>query len=375
MSESERLQRLFGRLRAAYTRSPLPGFLRWWGGELRACLPSRWRALFHREGRWLGVRVGADALVLVRPSGEEIGRVERTRPVVEQHAEVSRLLQSVAEDMPRQVLLLPAGAVLTRRMKFPMAAEDNLRQVLGFEMDRQTPFKADQVHFAWHELARDPRARQIEVELALVPKQVADPLLAVAAEAGCAIDGMDMVAADGGARGFNLLPPERRMRRANRRLRMNLALGAVALVLLVVAMQQSLGNRQEAVQAMRAEVESLRDEARRVADLRGGLDEAAAGANFLAAKRSSQPLVVAMLDETTKQLPDDTWLEQLRLNEGKLWLRGLSSAPAQLIAVFEESRRVSNPSFDGAIQPDPRYGKDRFQIQADYRDLEEDGDG
>ncbi|HRQ64829.1 MAG TPA: type II secretion system protein GspL [Xanthomonadaceae bacterium] len=375
MADSERLQRLFGRLRAAYTRSPLPGFLRWWGGELRACLPSRWRELFQREGRWLGVRVDADVIALVRPSGEEIGRVERARPVEEQRTEAARLLQSVADDLPRQVLLLPAEAVLTRRLKFPLAAEDNLRQVLGFEMDRQTPFKADQVHFAWHELARDPRARQIEVELALVPKQVADPLLAAASEAGCAIDAMDTVSAEGAARGFNLLPAERRVRRADLRLRVNLALGAVALVLLVVAMQQSLGNRQEALAAMRAEVESLRNEARRVADLRGGLDEAAAGANFLASKRSSQPLIVAMLDETTKQLPDDTWLEQLRLNEGKLWLRGLSSAPAQLISVFEESRRISNPSFDGAIQPDPRYGKDRFQIQADYRDVEAGSDG
>jgi general secretion pathway protein L len=370
MSESERLQRLFGRLRTAYARSPIPGFLRWWGGELRACLPPRWAAFLDRGGRWLAVRVGAGEIVILKPSGESMGSVSRAQPAAEQRAEIERLLQELGEDPPRQVLLLPSDAVLVRSLKFPLAAEDNLRQVLAFEMDRQTPFKADQVHFAWSERMRDPRARQIEVELALVPKSVADPLVAAALEAGCALDRMDVAGPDGRPRGFDLLPPERRARRANPRLRLNLALGAIALVLLVVVMQQSLDNRREAVEAMRAEVAALRDEARAVADLRSSLEEAASGANFLAAKRASQPLVVAMLDETTRRLPDDTWLEQLRLNEGKLWLRGLSTAPAQLIALLGESPRIANPSFDGAIQPDARYGQERFQIQADYRDLE-----
>ncbi len=375
MSESERLERLFGRLRTAYTRSPLPGFLRWWSGELRECLPQSWRESFDSKGRALTVRVSSDAVVLTRASGAELGSVARSLPAAEQRSAVTRLLQSVAEETPRQVLIVPADAVLTRRMRFPLAAEDNLRQVLGFEMDRQTPFKADQVHFDWRELERDLRARQVEIELALVPKPVADPLLAAATEAGCAIDAMDSTDARGHARGFNLLPAERRARRANLRLRLNLALGAIALVLLVVVMQQSLSNRQQAAIAMRMEVEALQEEAKQVAQLRNGLDEAAAGANFLAAKRRSQPLIVAMLDEVTRRLPDDTWLEQLRLNEGKLWLRGLSTAPAQLIGVLDQSPRLTNPSFDGAIQPDARYGQERFQIQADYRDAEDGSDG
>jgi general secretion pathway protein L len=373
MSESERLQRLFGRLRMAYARSPLPGFLRWWGKELRACLPRRWALLLDRSGRWLGVRIGAAEISVLGPTGEVLGSVSRGLPAPEQRAELQRLLRGAGEEPPRQVLLLPGDAVLLRRLRFPLAAEDNLRQVLAFEMDRQTPFKADQVHFTWRERERDPRARQIEVELALVPRAVADPLLAAAAEVGCSLHRMDVAGPDGQPLGLDLLPPERRARRVNPRLRLNLALAAVALALLLVVMQQSLGNRREAVEAMRIEVAALRDEARQVAELRSSLDEAASGANFLAAKRASQPLVVAMLDEATRLLPDDTWLEQLRLNEGKLWLRGLSSAPAQLIALLDQSPRIANPSFDGAIQPDARYGQERFQIQADYRDVEVDG--
>ena len=62
----------------------------------------------------------------------------------------------------RTVFCIPAERVLQRNLTLPVAAEDNLRQVLAFEMDRQTPFKADQIYlkvncsrfcgllFGWH---------------------------------------------------------------------------------------------------------------------------------------------------------------------------------------------------------------------------------
>ena len=37
------LRPLLDRLRRAWRESPLPGFLGWWGDELRAMLPLRWR--------------------------------------------------------------------------------------------------------------------------------------------------------------------------------------------------------------------------------------------------------------------------------------------------------------------------------------------
>jgi general secretion pathway protein L len=44
-------------------------------------------------------------------------------------------------DLPRW-LLLPAGSALRRRLPLPAAAANRLRDVVGFEIERQTPFAA-----------------------------------------------------------------------------------------------------------------------------------------------------------------------------------------------------------------------------------------
>ena len=54
-------------------------------------------------------------------------------------------------------MLLPAGSALQRRLLLPAAAADRLRDVIGFEIDRQTPFSADSVRFDTRVLERRER--------------------------------------------------------------------------------------------------------------------------------------------------------------------------------------------------------------------------
>ena len=52
---------------------------------------------------------------------------------------------------------------LVRRVTMPAATEENLRQVLGFEMDRLTPFRADDVYFDYRVVSRDAAAGQLAI--------------------------------------------------------------------------------------------------------------------------------------------------------------------------------------------------------------------
>ena len=45
-----------------------------------------------------------------------------------------------------------------------MAAEENLTQVIAFELDRQTPFRADQVRYDFRIVKRDPVAKLLHVD-------------------------------------------------------------------------------------------------------------------------------------------------------------------------------------------------------------------
>ena len=79
----------------------------------------------------------------------------------------------------------------TLSTSLPIAAEDNLRQVLAFEMDRQTPFKADQVYFDYRLGEREAAARNLQVELIVVPRAPLDADLAKLTAGSLELDGVD----------------------------------------------------------------------------------------------------------------------------------------------------------------------------------------
>jgi general secretion pathway protein L len=100
--------------------------------------------------------------------------------------------------------------------------------------------------------------------------------------------------------------------------------------------------------------------------MRSNLEETAAAANFLAVEKSRQPSMVLLLDDLTRRLPDDTWLERLNFSRGEVSLNGQSSQAAKLLDILQDSTLLRSAALSGPIQPDARSGKDRFNITAGY---------
>jgi general secretion pathway protein L len=368
------LEKQLAHLRMRLAKTPLPRFFAWWWGELLACLPARWRAALSERSESLLLDLRPDEIVVWRERGEavnEYARIARTLAPEEQGAEFQRLRSAIGDPLVRTVFCIPSGRVLTRKLSLPSAAEENLRQVLLFEMDRQTPFKADQIYFDSHVLGRDASGRNAQVELVLIPRgQFNQELAALPAAAAVQLDGVDSWRNAPGAsrRHVNLLPPEHRARRRNIRLPINLGLCALALVLLVMNMDASLTNRASAVESMRAAVDASSADAKQMAALRKTLADSISGANFLAARKRNSLLIVALLNDLTRRLPADTYLERLQIVNKQVQLQGQSKEATKLIALLAASPCLGNPGFQGQIQPDPRSGRDRFQISAELKE-------
>ena len=377
MTFTEAIDIQLARLRTRYARSPIPRFFSWWGSELVALLPARWRALLAERSDALLLERQEQELVLWRQSGErsvELGRIALAEPADVQRSTYQQLRERLDDPNLPQFFCIRAERTLRRAISLPAAAEDNLRQVLAFEMDRQTPFKADQVYFDYRVGARAAADRNLQVELTVVPRAQLDNELAVLGASGAQLDGVDCWQAGSGSTraGLNLLPVERRVKRRNLQLRMNLALGAAALVLLVTVMLLSLANRESALAAMTQEVEKAQNEAKQASQLRKTLDDTIGSANFLSRKKREMPLMVELLNDLTKRLPDDTFLERLSVDDkNRIEMQGLSSDASKLIALLQKSEVLTNPSVQGTIQPDPRTKKDRFNITLEFRSLAE----
>ena len=294
----------------------------------------------------------------------ELGQVDLQSPVAEQLSELHNLRGRIEDPSARSILCIPGTRALVRGLTLPLAAEENLRQVLSFEMDRQTPFKADQVYFDGRVLLRNPAARTMQVELVVLPRAQLDAQIAGIAGGALELDGVDIWQDDAVRRHINLLPPERRARRRNVRLPLNLGLAAFSIILLLVNMSESLGNRAVALEAMSGEVAKANAQALQVSELRKTLQDSIAGANFLADKKLTNAPIIALLDDVARRLNDDTYLERLQIDNQQVQLQGQSKEAANLISVLAASEYLANPNLQGQIQPDPRSGKERFQIQA-----------
>jgi general secretion pathway protein L len=352
------------RVRRQWRASPLPAFLAWWGGELRALLPVRWRSWFADGADWYLLQVDGDSWSLRRRGhAESLAQWNEAVEVTPARAFATALQQVDREDL-RVALLLPAVQVLRRSLSLPLAARDNLHQVVGFEMDRQTPFGVAQVYYAVRELQATAPAGRCQVELVAAARAGVDPLLARLRAQGIAVDAVDVAVADDRL-GVNLLPPEQRPRRVHPRRRLNLILAAGVVLLLLLVGLEWRHNREVALAAMQAEVAAMRGDAAQVASLRQQLQDNAGAAGFLAQRKKDTVGMLELLREATARLPQGTWLERFSVdNTGQIGMQGQSQQAAKLLDALKDSSVITDAGFQGSIQPDASTGKERFYLTA-----------
>ena len=342
------------------------GFLAWWGQALASWLPTSWRAVFGLvHERLLLAREGDGLLLRLQSTGglRDIGRVPWTDDIAAIDDPLLPLLAPRIAELPRW-LLLPAGMGLRRRLLLPAAAAERLRDVLAFEIDRQTPFSADAVYYDARILERRSDG-QLDVELVAVPRSALDAITAGLGVTATTLMGADLADNGGAPLGVNLLPNLQRNRAADPWLAWNWALAAVAVIALAAGMWQVLSNRRVAADAFEREVGTRTEQARRVTLQRQQLLDVVEGAAFLSRARAGRPTTTEVIDDLSRRLPDSTYLESLRIEDSNVLLIGLSSEASSLVGRLEGSKLWRSPALTGALQPDPRTGRDRFNLTAE----------
>lgn len=336
-------------------RDASAGFWSWWGRSLLACLPGSWRTQLGATPQRLLLAVEGRELSVALESGEQ-------RQVVACGSQESGfpLGASRWQDLPRH-WLLPAGAVLRRRLSLPPAAAERLHDVVGFEIDRQTPFSADQVFFDVRVLGTQPDG-QLDVELVTVPRERMD-MLARAPWADT-LAGVDVADAMGRPLGVNLLPVAQRRRHRDPLRLWNLLLVVTAFLFLFAAGSQLLDNRRQAVAQLHAQVEREAQQARRVTAERQQLQDMVDGAAFVDGKRHERASMLSLWNELSVRLPDDTSLERLAIESGELQLIGLSGAASSLVSRLEGAPGWDTPTLTSVLQAEDGGSSGRFTLTA-----------
>jgi general secretion pathway protein L len=372
MASSASYTRVLDPLRLRYLDSPLPGWLRAAGEAMLGLLPRSLRRQLGAQERRLLLRLGQGVVGLQASIDRQLTALG-SLPSDDRELLAALRARLDAHGAAARWLLLDEAQVLRRSLNLPIAAEPRLREVLAFEIDRQTPFAPDQVSFEARVLARDLAGKTLRAELVVVPLTALDAALARLGPLAEGLTGVDVVGADGQPLGVNLLPAGKRGQHADRLKRWHLLLLGVFALALFSSLLLNLSNRRAALVQLQAQVDAASLQVHDVRRLRNQLQRSVMAANFLAARRKQQPTMLEVLNDLTKRIPDDTALEKLSVNDGQVMLIGQSKQAPALVGLLQASSLLRSPALAGAVQTDPATSLDRFTLTATLAGTQKEG--
>lgn len=338
----------------------LRSFFAWWRRELAAVLPDRLRRAVWPERARLDARVENGGLVLTTVDGP--GRIElpdlaSTPPSRRESRRISRMARAAAET----VLRLPPERVLRTTIQLPLDAADRLDEALALEMDRHTPFAADDVFYDWRVRSSDMELERLFVDLLVARKADVRQAIALAAQAGLTPDRID---GPPGAGAFDLSPDEPRGRSRRQAADLLRPLAAALVVLAVVWTVLWFERREHDLEAAEARLAELRMQAAEVVALETRIGELAAARSMLDRLKLGGPTAVGVLADVTEAVPDGDWLFSYAQAGMTLRLDGYSDDASRLLGRLEASELLSGAAFAAPVRRDPTLGRDQFSIVA-----------
>lgn len=316
-------------------------FLTWWLGELSSMVPGWMRS----SGPTL------DSYVVLT--------LEQVHP---------QMVKPTVAGNRTVAISLSHHHLLRKTINLPLATEENLRQVLEFQVEQHTPFSLDRVYFSYLVKARDFESRQLTVELVVAPRDTVDPAIKILLGMGVDVRAVfvDEYLASGVL--LNLLPaaaagaaPSPLRHGANPWLAglvLLLGLAAVAIPPLI---------KREAVVQLLPWVEKGKKAAEAVSAVRVELEARVEQHNYLIAKRQATPAVIQVMEELTHILPDDTWIQVFDLKGKKLLIQGETASSPRLIGLFEKSSIFREASLSSASFKGQLAGTERYQLEIQLR--------
>lgn len=253
---------------------------------------------------------------------------------------------------------VPPGHVLTRTIRLPRQVQDDLEKMVGFEIDRLTPFPQGQV---WYDVrVLNPRDWEapLNVQLAYLPMAVPRPW----------VDGvraLDRVLAavrwPGAWPGANLLPAELRPR-VRRRIGGPVVFTLLVLLLTGVVLGLPLWQKRQVVMTLGQAVDRARGGAERVSQLRTQLEETIAASHQIFDQRQMNPYFIDILRDVTATLPDDAWVQSMELTNGEIQIRGEAARATGLLPLIEGSPYFEGAAFRSPVLQAPGTGRERFHL-------------
>jgi general secretion pathway protein L len=264
----------------------------------------------------------------------------------------------------RVEVLLNPGHVLFRPLDFPKRAVEFLDGMIRTQIDRLTPWTANEAVFGWSPPADIPNER-IGLILAATSKSKIQPLVQLAGNFGAASVTAFAEPQSGEGAPAKLKVFETSLQSViGRRLDVPRIL-RITLLCTGLAAAASLLLGSYIGNSLDAELQQL---LHRIAERRASLrlNQAAGGGSalsLLAKRKQTTPSSVMVLEAISRVLPDSTYVTELRIEGDKVQVVGISQDAPSLIRLMEQSPQFSRATFFAPTTRAQRDPGERFHIE------------
>ncbi len=341
-------------------------FFNWWAAGLKTLCPNFLRSMLILDHNKviIGIDNGHVKLKHYLPTNTETSDSINFKvgDDLEKDAALS-WLRTKQQKPTKLIVVIPDDFILTKTIQFPAAANNNLKEALGFEINRKTPFSVDQVYYDFSIISHDKKTDKLKIDLVIVPKAQIDSRLEIVDNLGIKIDALIPENQSDKYASINLLPINKQTPES-RKYSFNSFLTAVTAIIFLATLYIPVNKQNQYIDELEKELHSARKSAIELNKLNEEKQSLLRQINFLTDKQSQTVSSLSILSEVTHIIPDDTWLNRFSISKNQLQIQGESSNASVLIQTLETSDSFEDVQFKSPVTRNNRTGKDKFNLSA-----------
>ncbi|MBF0460605.1 MAG: PilN domain-containing protein [Magnetococcales bacterium] len=346
-------------------QNELSRFFAWWIGELSSLIPAKIYSVFKAGSNCLVVDVLDTEIIIGRFQGEGFKELAHIKSSCHDSENNQDAVKKIAQQQKANQIIfrLPEAKTMVRILPdFPQIIENNLEEALFFELEKLTPFRPDELWFDYRICGKNTEKGTMDIQMAMVPKKTILELVKLGQSWGVEPDQVDLVGDDASKQTkFNFLKQVQKIR-PSRFGSINWIQSMVALGLLAGVILFPVFHQYQTLQKVNRQVDQIRIKAENSLIVRNKINQIVSESRFFSEYKKKLPAFAEVLEELTKIMPDDVWLDRLGVSVTAIKISGYAKSASHLIEIIEKSNFFKDVVPDSSFIRDPKLERERFKF-------------
>lgn len=276
--------------------------------------------------------------------------------------------QEIKKDEFALDIHIDESEVLKKQVSLPASTEENLYEVIQYEMDRYTPFNKDDVYFDYRVEDRIKDKELIKVLLIVIRKEVLNPVVQAIENSSLHLQRINIINAQNPTASLQNVKLLRSHNDLGGTQKSSIKwLAAAALGLLLVTGLTPLVINYMHISKLKSELQELEETVNEVKNLQSEYTKMQNQVGYLVDIKDKNPSIIELLNLLTVSIPDHTYVRRLSLEGGLLSIQGTSASAAGLIPIIDNSGMFDDIRFAAPVTQSRADGLEQYSITAQIK--------